>query len=208
MEPERELPPELVAAVDRLDDLVHAFEQHPDAAVKERAFELLQCDDIVHRAGMRRLGELLTMAGLQRRALDDPEVRLLFDMYDLGEGGERIRAEAVLDGVRPYIESHGGRLEVVAAEAGVVTLRLSGSCHGCHGSAATLHHVIEQALHEGLPDFIRLDALEPPPSPPANFIPLSNVAMARPRLSWRTVLRVSELPPGSVRGLDVEGSER
>ena len=177
MRPEDGLPPEVLGALERLDELVKRFEEHPEPAVQERVFELLQCVDAVHRAGLRRLGELLKVAGLQRRALDDPEVRLLFELYELGEGGECQRAEAVLATVRPYIESHGGSMEVVEAEAGVVKVCLSGACTGRHGSAATLRHVIEQTLRDGLPGFIRMEVLETPQPPRAEpgFVPLSSI---------------------------------
>ena len=79
------LPPELAAAVGHLDDLAQDFEQHPDPGVQERAIELLQCVDGIHQPGLRRLAELLGVAGLLPRALDDPRVRLLFELYDLGE---------------------------------------------------------------------------------------------------------------------------
>ena len=100
-----ELPEDVAAAVQRLDELVKSFEEHPDPAVQERAFELLQCVDSMHRAGLRRLNDLLKTVGLQRRAIDDPEVRLLFDLYDLGEGGVQSRAEAVVESMRPSMES-------------------------------------------------------------------------------------------------------
>jgi hypothetical protein len=72
----------------------------PTPRCKSGAFELLQCIDTMHRAGLRSLNELLRRAGLQRTAVNDPEVRLLFDLYDPGEGGDRSRAEAVVESLR------------------------------------------------------------------------------------------------------------
>jgi Fe-S cluster biogenesis protein NfuA len=179
--PEDGLPPEVLGALERLDQLVQEFEQHPAPAVQERVFELLQCVDAVHRAGLRRLGALLEETGLRQRALADPEARLLFDLYDLGEGGERQRAEAVLATVRPYVESHGGSLEVLEAEAGVVKVRLWDGCTSGQGSAATLREAVEHALCDGLPDFVRMEVLEapPPPRPEPGFVPLSS--LTRPK---------------------------
>src|SRR4051794_27702270 len=53
------LPPEVEAAVARLDELVQQFEAYPEFKVQSSVFELLQCVDTIHRAGMQRLGELL-----------------------------------------------------------------------------------------------------------------------------------------------------
>lgn len=79
------LPEELAAAAIRIDELVQHFEEHPDPLVREPAIELLQRIDALHRMGLRRLAALLRAAGLERRALDDPEIRLLYTLYDLFE---------------------------------------------------------------------------------------------------------------------------
>ena len=79
------LPDALAAAVLRVDALVRHFEEHPDPAVRDEVVELLQQVDGLHRGGLRRLASLLRAAGLERRALDDAEVRLLYTLYDLEE---------------------------------------------------------------------------------------------------------------------------
>ncbi|MEK6720787.1 MAG: NifU family protein [Chloroflexota bacterium] len=224
------LPPEVGEAVDRIADLVAGFEAEEDEALQGRIVDLLRSIDLVHRAGLRRLDELLKAAGLQARALDDPEVKLLFDLYDLGEGGDRQRAEAVLASVAPYIESHGGKLSIVEAEAGVVSIQLSGACSGCQGSSATLRHVVEGALRDGLPDFVRMEVVEAAGHDhgavghdhgavghdhgaghgsraglPAGFIPIESLRPATPRLTWHPALVASTLDPGGLRSLQVEG---
>ena len=57
-----------------------------------------------------------------------------------------------LDSVRPYMESHGGDVELLGIEDGVARLRLEGSCHGCAASASTLELAIEEALQATAPD--------------------------------------------------------
>jgi hypothetical protein len=79
------LPDELAATVMRVDELVQHFEEYPDPLVRGPAMELLQLVDGLHRGGLRRLADLLRAAGLQRRALDEAEVRLLYDLYDLDQ---------------------------------------------------------------------------------------------------------------------------
>lgn len=218
MEPEP-LPERLADELDRLTDLIAAFEADPDEERRARVFELLTSVDSIHRAGLRRLDELLKAAGLQARALDDPEVKLLFDLYDLGEGGDLQRAQAVLASVTPYIESHGGSLEVVSADGGVVTVRLSGSCAGCQGSTATLRHVVEGALREGLAEFERMEVLEAPAATghghdhdhgsgsqaAPGLIQVEGLPRSRPSLVWRPVLAAADVAPGSLAAVDVDG---
>ena len=211
-----DLPPELAAELDRLHEFIAGFEAETDEALQARVFGLLQSIDHIHRAGLRRLGELLKVAGLQARAIDDPEVKLLFDLYDLGEGGEKQRAEAVLAAVTPYIESHGGKLTVLDAEDGVVTLELSGACSGCQGSSATLRHLVEGALRDGLPDLVRMEVVEAAsgghdhahagaPSAPPGFIPLESLRPRRPGLIWQPVLMALDVVPGTVRVVTLDG---
>lgn len=82
---DRGLDPELEAALERIDELVEAFEMDPDEGIREMATELLQSVDTVHRAGVARLAAHLAEAGpgAVQRALADPPVRLLFELYDL-----------------------------------------------------------------------------------------------------------------------------
>ena len=65
---------------------------------------------------------------------------------------------AALDEVRPYLESHGGDVELVGVEDGVVRLRLEGSCSGCPSSTVTLKLAIEDAIHKAAPDVERIEA--------------------------------------------------
>jgi nitrite reductase/ring-hydroxylating ferredoxin subunit len=86
--PEERLPSDVAAALHRLDDLVQRFEGHPDPAVQACALELLQCVDAVHRAGLQQAFGLLTTEGLAERALGEPSVALLFELYGLVESRE------------------------------------------------------------------------------------------------------------------------
>ena len=80
-----EPPTALELAVQQLDKMVETFEQDPEPTVRERAITLLQAVDAVHRPGIARLAAYLDAAGpgLRERALADPAVRLLFELYEL-----------------------------------------------------------------------------------------------------------------------------
>ena len=72
-------------------------------------------------------------------------------------GRPRERVLEALDSVRPYMESHGGDVELVGIEDGVARMRLVGHCEGCPASEATLELAIKKALEETAPD---LEGLE------------------------------------------------
>lgn len=60
-------------------------------------------------------------------------------------------ADALANHVLPGIHAHGGDVELLGVEAGVVRLRLVGACRTCPASALTLRHGIEEGLRQALP---------------------------------------------------------
>jgi Fe-S cluster biogenesis protein NfuA/nitrite reductase/ring-hydroxylating ferredoxin subunit len=87
---------------------------------------------------------------------------------------ERVRG--ALDEVRPYLESHGGGVELLGVEDGVARLRMEGSCDGCPSSAATLTLAIEDAIQKAAPD-VQAIAAENASAPAANgFLQLEVIA--------------------------------
>ncbi|MGI9080786.1 MAG: NifU family protein [Thermoleophilaceae bacterium] len=135
-------------AVKELELLIDTLERDQD----ERALLLLQLVDDIHRPAIE-----LIMAGEP----EHPVANALLSMYDLAPVDEQIQVEEALDEVRPYIESHGGELELLDVEDGVVHVRLSGSCHGCAGSAITLKRGVEDVLKERYENFKEVVAHEP-----------------------------------------------
>lgn len=61
-----------------------------------------------------------------------------------------------------YIRSHGGSAEVVSVQAGVVEIRLSGTCSHCPAAGVTLHERLEGAIRELSPGLRELRAHETP----------------------------------------------
>jgi Fe-S cluster biogenesis protein NfuA len=154
------LPAQVAAALERLDDLVMWFEQQPDQGVQDGLLEVLRAVDVIHRGALDRLVALLDAHGLREVALADAHVALLLGLYEAQDDDAddpRVRAEAAVAELQPYVASHGGRLEVVAAEDGVVKIRLLGACTACSGSPAALGDLVEQALRANLPEFVRME---------------------------------------------------
>jgi Fe-S cluster biogenesis protein NfuA len=66
----------------------------------------------------------------------------------------------VLNELQPYIQQHGGAIEFVSYDAGVVTVRLQGACVGCPMSYYTLKLGIEERIKERVPEVKKVVALE------------------------------------------------
>ena len=62
------------------------------------------------------------------------------------------KVEAVLERIRPMLQSDGGDVELVSVEEGIVSLRLTGACGSCPSSTYTLKIGIEQAIRQELPE--------------------------------------------------------
>ena len=170
-------------AVAELDALVRTLEADGD----ERALHLLALVDAIHRPAI----ELLA-----RGEPDHPIARALLGMYDVIDVDPVVHAEAALDAVRPYIESHGGEVQLLRVEGGVVHLRLGGACQGCAGSAMTLRRGVETALREQMRGFERMEVHEPEAAP--QLLQIGD--LRRP-----VFMDVGTVGPGELRAVDADG---
>ena len=82
----------------------------------------------------------------------DSLVSGLLMIHDLYPVPIEERVKEALDTVRPYMESHGGNVELLGVEDGIAKLRLEGSCKSCRASSSTLELAVRQALEEAAPD--------------------------------------------------------
>jgi hydrogenase maturation protease len=124
------LPPEVAAALDQLDGLIQMFAEHPDEDVQHAVVEMRGPSTFCTAKPCSASPPSLDARLLLDDAVADPHVVLLFGLYGTEHGpsdDERTRVEAVVAKIQPEIEAHGGRLEVVKAEGGVVTIRLGAS---------------------------------------------------------------------------------
>jgi nitrite reductase/ring-hydroxylating ferredoxin subunit/Fe-S cluster biogenesis protein NfuA len=203
------LPREFQHLLEWLGTGLERMEGIEDERTREEVFALLEGIDVLHRQALGRLLDLVTDlggSGLAERVSQDPVVRTLLEMYDLPEADERTQVERALEGVYPYFESHGGKLEVLGVEEGRVRVRLSGSCEGCPGTATTLERVVEEALRERFPGFRELVAEEPPPTSPATGRPIQLGRKPQRRPRWVSVGYLEDLEPGEIRALRPEGT--
>ncbi len=68
--------------------------------------------------------------------------------------------ESVLETLRPQLMQDGGNVELVEIDAGVVKLRLVGSCSSCSSSIMTLKMGIERALKKAVPMVRCIESVE------------------------------------------------
>jgi Fe-S cluster biogenesis protein NfuA/nitrite reductase/ring-hydroxylating ferredoxin subunit len=162
------------ALVARVEELTAQLEAIGDPFARSCAEELAGALMGLYGEGLERIFETLEAEG---PALDDVRERLAADgvvaslmlIHGLYPVDLETRVREALDSVRPYMESHGGNVELLGIDAGIARLRLEGSCNGCAASASTLELAVEEALKATAPDLEGIDvegAVEPP-APPA-----------------------------------------
>lgn len=70
----------------------------------------------------------------------------------------REKIEEVLTQIRPYLQADGGDVELVNVKDGIVTVKLTGACHGCPMSQMTLKNGVERILKEKIPEIKSVEA--------------------------------------------------
>lgn len=168
----------------RLDALLERIESVPDAAMRATMAEIVQGLLTLYGEGLARM---LAIAGERGAAGDEliaafsadeliGHLLLLHDLHPLDVGTRVTRA---LDKVRPYLQSHGGNVELVGIDGGVARLRLQGSCHGCPSSTATLKLAIEEAIRKAAPELEGIEAegasAVAVSRGPSSFVPVSTI---------------------------------
>jgi Fe-S cluster biogenesis protein NfuA/nitrite reductase/ring-hydroxylating ferredoxin subunit len=144
--------------VERFQELTARLELIDDAEARGTAEDLVATMLELYGEGLERIAHALDAAPEVRDALaQDGVVASLLLIHGLYPVPLAERVEAALVSVRPYMESHGGGVELVRLERGVAHLRLLGGCDGCPASASTMELAIKEALDETAPD---LDGIE------------------------------------------------
>jgi Fe-S cluster biogenesis protein NfuA len=186
----------------RVQELTEAHEALPDGPEKRLADDLIGAIVELYGEGLERIVAALDAAGDAGRAIheqlvDDGVVASLLLIHDLYPVDLEQRVREALDSVRPYMESHGGDVELLGLEDGVARLRLVGHCKGCPASAATLELAIKDAIDQAAPDLVGLE--------------VEGVAAGRngsaPTPTWASIDSAGDVPVGALRTVDVHGAE-
>ncbi len=167
---------ELGPLLDRLEELLGEVEGFNED-VRSIVFELLDGVDSLHRLALTRLADVVGDVEGLRQA--DASVAWLLQAYGIGVD-DSAAASTALDQIRPYLHEHGGEVEVLSVEHGVVRVQLSGSCSGCTAAAVTLRDGVEEALREGMPGFVAMD-VAPDSGAPAHPPPTQVLLQIIPR---------------------------
>jgi Fe-S cluster biogenesis protein NfuA/nitrite reductase/ring-hydroxylating ferredoxin subunit len=188
--------------LERVQELTQALEALEDGPAKQLAEDVIGAVVELYGDGLERIVGILADSGvagqeIHERLIDDGVVASLLLIHDLYPIDLETRVREALDSVRPYMESHGGDVELLSLEDGVARLRLAGSCHGCAASAATLELAIKDALDAAAPDLAGLEV---------EGVAAANGAGA-PTPTWMSLDSAGDVARGELRTVAVRGVE-
>ncbi len=184
----------------RVQELQAKLDASADAPTRELAEELVSAVVQMYGAGLERIVGSLLEAGEEGERLAaafaaDELLAALLLIHDLHPVPLRERVEGALEHVRPYMESHGGDVELLSLDQGVARISLRGSCSDCAASAVTLELAIKQALEEAAPDLegLEVEGVAPPPTGPS--LAMLDAAGSGPAAGVELPMVVSQPPP-------------
>ncbi|MEM1335514.1 MAG: NifU family protein [Actinomycetota bacterium] len=168
--------------IEDADSAVERIESSDDrATARELADAVAGLHESVLRTIVVRLRDDERGRELLYELVDDPEVYAALAKAGIVKPSLAMRAIQVLDGVRPYLTSHNGDVELVSIDDGVAVVRLLGACQGCGSSTETLRDSVARALLDHLPELTEVREAPPVSAPTVTIIPVSSIGFGRPR---------------------------
>jgi len=160
------------AAGERVEELLAELGSHAGPQVAATAEELVSCLVELYGAGLAQITEILGADESGPRLLDklvaDPLVESLLLVHDLHPLDTSARIRRAVEQVLPQLGAHAGEIEYQGLdEAGIASLRLARTAHGCQSTAGTIRSVIEQAVAAAAPEAagVAIEVVEAPAEP-------------------------------------------
>lgn len=204
---------------DRIEQLLGEL-SGDDRRMRDRAEQLVRLVVDLYGAGLERVLEIVWDTGpdgeraLERLAEDELVASLLL-VHGLHPVPLDVRLERAIEGVRPYLASHGGGVELLGVtDAGAVRLRMLGSCEGCPSSSLTLQLAVEGAISKAAPELAGIEVEGASTAPPQSLIPAASLSRRpagppepdvpqRGQAEWTRVPDIADLPASGLRRVRV-----
>jgi Fe-S cluster biogenesis protein NfuA/nitrite reductase/ring-hydroxylating ferredoxin subunit len=154
--------------ITRIEQLLEQLESAGDVPLAAQSSEAIALVVELYGDGLARIVARVEseQPQLARDLADDELVCQLMLLHGLHPRALEQRVRDALAEVRPYLESHGGGVDLVQVSDTSVRLRLRGSCSGCPSSTMTLKLAVEDAIRKAAPEIEQIEA-EGTPAPQA-----------------------------------------
>ncbi len=147
----------------RLQQLIDQIQSQPNPAARALLQELLESLLAFYGDGLSRvLGHIQASDGegkILDKLLHDQTVSGLLLIHGLHPLPLETRLLGALETVRPYMQSHGGSIELLSLEGEVARVKLQGTCKTCPSSTITLELAVRRAVEEACPDLLGFEVV-------------------------------------------------
>ena len=195
-----------------LEAIARDWDEHHAGTLRaiKTSIEELNCEAL--RRLIRQLREDPACATRLNTVVRDPFIFGVLRFHGLVKDPLEHRVEQALEEVRPFLQEHGGNVELVAVLApDTVDLRLVGACHGCPSSSQTLSEGVERAIRNHAPEILHIRQVSQPPrhvetngTQTVHFI--SPFARSKDA-GWKDVCGVDDIPEGGILTHDLDGRD-
>ena len=179
-----------------------------DSEDRRRALAVKDAIEEFYRAGLKQIVKVLrdeVPGGAEAlgHLAADPVVRTLLLSAGILRTGPTERAHRALESIRPYLNSHGGDVELVKVEPPTAYVRLVGACTGCSMSALTLSEGVRSALVDAVEEISEIEVVKDELAP-------ALVQMGATRhlgYGWQQGPRVEDIKRFGVHPFSLEGQD-
>jgi len=198
----------------KVESLLGEIQTTANPALRAQTEQIIQALMELHGIGISHMMDIIWEEGavgediIRKQFPQDDLMNALLLMHDLHPLHLADRVQGALDKVRPYMQSHGGEVEVLSIEDGVVRVKLGGSCDGCASSTMTMKYAVEKAIMEAAPDVVEVIAVGAERPTVGSIIALDSIGViGQPEkpVEWKRVEGVSSLPLREVHVRNMAG---
>jgi Fe-S cluster biogenesis protein NfuA len=161
---------------DRIEELVARVESSGDPAMRAVAQELLQAVIELHGVALDRIlaaiAEMPEGSSALAKVAADELVSNVLSLHGINPVPVEERVAAALETAQPYLQSHGGDVELASIEDGVVHVNLRGTCGHCSSSSVTMKDAVESAIYNAAPEIASVVAETIPQVPHQGLVTL------------------------------------
>lgn len=138
----------------RIQELVEKIETLQDPAARIMLQDCLQSVLGFYGHGLARILEVVGKTDGKKvydALIHDPGISGLLLIHGLHPIPLETRLNDALEKVRPYMQSHGGNVELLNLKSDFAVLKLEGHCKICPSSTVTLELAVRHAIEEACP---------------------------------------------------------
>jgi Fe-S cluster biogenesis protein NfuA/nitrite reductase/ring-hydroxylating ferredoxin subunit len=140
-----------------IQELVERIDMLPEPAARALVHECMESLLGFYGQGLERILQILKHSGIggqqaYEELIHDRVVSGLLLIHGLHPVELKTRLREALEKIRPYMQSHGGNVELLSLEDEFARLRLEGACKTCPSSAVTMELAVRHAIEEACPD--------------------------------------------------------